>query len=142
MIGQKLFPDMFQIWYSLRRTCFHQNSAGSFDHLDLTILSRKKLRKAIRHVCTHVGFSTHVRLSKIFLMQPARTFFAHSDLFLKRPFGSRPKGHCTLCDFIHVRCDEKGGSLRPSLNSFIVLTCYFQVELVRIPARSTTCINF
>ena len=33
------------------------------------------------------------------------------------PFGSRPTSQCTLCDFFHVRCDEKGGSLRLSLLS-------------------------
>ena len=34
------------------------------------------------------------------------------------PFGSRPNWSVsTLCDFIHVRCDEKGISLKPSMLS-------------------------
>ena len=37
--------------------------------------------------------------------------------------GSRPVSHCTLCDFIHVRSDEEGFSLRHSLFSFILLNC-------------------
>ena len=52
------------------------------------------------------------------------------------PFGSRPTGRNTLGDFLHVRCDEKGISLRLSLLS---PSCWLVVSIQKRKSRYIFC---